>query len=206
MKKTLIKAIPWATIIVLIVFLAKTCNRIKIRCESCYKYSDQHIQDNDNNEDYTLKFNCSEKVKFQPLHLDLVHSFGLLGLMEIDNNSTLTKMCIRLKEIGGCKKYSIVQGSVKYLNHTIDSITKNKTHHITVKLRMNNSDRIEEDIVMFPKDNISIKNEDLISIHLDAKELNIPTFEEIVNGIIINKPLTHFGDQQCNSRIIGGVN
>ncbi|MBG6132479.1 hypothetical protein IWQ47_003549 [Aquimarina sp. EL_43] len=206
MKKILIKTIPWATIIALIVFLAETCNRVKTCCEICYEYSDQHIKHKDNNEDYMLKFNCSEKTNFQPIHLDLVHSFGLLGLMEIDNNSTLKKMHIRLKEIGKCEKYSIVQGSIKYLNHTVDSITKNKTHHITVKLRMNNSDRVKEDIVKLPKSIISIKNEDLIDIHLDAKDLNIPTFEEIINGIVIHKPLTHFGDQQCNSRIIGGAN
>ena len=207
MKKTLINVIPWATIIALIIFLAETCNRYKT-CESCYEYSTQHIQQEDNNnEDYTLKFNCSEKNNFQPIHLDLVHSFGLLGLMKIDNNSTLTKMQIRLKEIGKCRKYSIVQGSVKYLNpNTTDSIIKNKTHHITIKLRLNNNDRIEEETVILPKDIISIKNEDLIDIHIDAEDLNIPTFEKIINDIVIHKPLTHFGDQQCNSKIIGGVN
>ncbi len=212
MKQKLIQGIPWAIILALISFIINQCNRDT--CENCYSNQETTSfgQEKESNEDFTLTFDCSEKKNFQPVHLDLVNRFGILSLMKIENDSVLGEIKIRLKEINGCKKYSIVPGSLKYLKsknitHPIDG--RKIQHHISLGIEKNNGNRVIEESFKLQHP-VIIKEKQLLDIHLvPDSTLNIPSSElEFTDGILtgILRPTTHFGNQQCISEITDDSN
>ena len=161
-----------------------------------------------NDEDLILTFNFSKINKFQPIHLDLINGFGILAKMELENGSILKKMHVRLREISSNEKYSL--GKVEYLQSIIiDSVTQKKVHNLTIELVQNMGERKKQVIAKLPNTNIIFKENEIIDIHIDAEALGIQKTELIFeNNILtkIKKDSTHFGDQQCMSRIINVSN
>ena len=84
-------------------------------------------------EDLNLKFDCSDEIHFQPLHLDLVNDFGILGRIALTDSGTVKILNLKLKEVGSCKEYSLE--NVKYLgSRDFPSNKKLKIHDLQIEI------------------------------------------------------------------------
>lgn len=188
-----------AALLLLVIFLVyRNCENSK----SCTETSS--AIDNQDKEDLDLKFDCTDEIHFQPLHLDLVNDFGILGRITMADSGTVKMLNIKLKEVGSCKQYSL--DSVKYLGSRFFPSNKSlKIHDLQVEI--NKSFSGERKIYGEITDNFKIQENDRFDIHIKSDNIGIPqariSIDPVTGGIIIiPDPTTYFGNNICTTRVI----
>jgi len=174
-----------ASLLFLSIFMTSCCKDCRNEDIGDVKYP--------NDENLNLKFNISDS-SYQPLHLDLVNSMGILASPTLNEDSKLS-LKFRLKEAKNCENYTFI--SSRYIGLCVDKITNPKdstkiiktveTHHIEFIINKNKSDTrlVSQDL----KDSFVIKKGQNIDVHIISDDTNFPE---------PNAPLPNLTGEDCS--------
>jgi len=162
----------------------KECEKCEDKLHNPYDFLGDNFVD-DEIEIY-LKFDCSDKVSHQPIHLDLKHGFGIIS--KIDATTTnINTMSFYLKEIDGKSRWDL--SNARYEKETKDS-TGIKTHHFRITLNKGTNDELPKNVDLSALKGMMTKG-DRIDIHIDSDDSNIRSKPHAEK--------TNFGQQFCKS-------
>lgn len=152
-------------------------------------------------ENIDLYFNIKQQDKFQNLHLDLKNSFGILGKLKIDTNTSIVqKFEVRLKEVGKCERYTI---SNAVYNSPPRMSNGKLFHDIIIFIKDRQDDEPSNNTVLV--NNLSalkLGENEYLDIHFNSTSPDIPTKVDEDGKLLIGDPLVDFGDRWCKSKII----
>jgi hypothetical protein len=194
MKNILIILLLLATII-LSYFL------LKDDCDSCKRElnSSQIVKDDF---DLTLKFDCKIN-KYQPLHLDMLNSYGIMARPTIINDSV--KLEFMIQEVGTCKRYYIenfqsdtdrTTNDLKVFNFQVNKIKSTTTSANRMNTAML---AMSEGSPTFDVD-IHIKSDDPDLLSPKDKDSNFVIDKLDPSGI-----KTYYPPQWCIARVSNGT-
>ncbi|MFT4612255.1 MAG: hypothetical protein ACI8QQ_003178 [Psychroserpens sp.] len=127
-------------------------------------------------EDLLIKYDCSNTLKFQHMHIDLKHQFGVLSKMTFGaNKKEPTAIDFRLKEVGTCQRYNLK--SVTYTGSKIDKGRMVHNFKVTIDNytgsgTLNREISLKSANLVHNNKQLKINLKDLFDIHIDNPIIN----------------------------------
>ncbi|TSE10618.1 hypothetical protein [Aquimarina algiphila] len=130
MSKTLLKII--IIILVFSTFLLGRNLYIKSNlCESC-KFKNKKPQRIPDGYDLSLKIDCTDQDNYQPFHFDIVNSFGIVGKIEMENDSIIESIDFKILDVADCDRF--------YIKNIEYNQSNGASHHIKFTINNRNNE------------------------------------------------------------------
>jgi|GEM_PF-3004670 len=141
--------------------------------------------------DLSLKFDCSSE-EFQPLHLDLINSFGIFGKPKMQQNSTKMDIELIIIEVGTCKRYAI--------DSAVMNEEDSRSNEITIDFVI---DEYTEQLKAKKSITIPVEVGRIIDMHILS-----PKFPELeskkTDSLIAQDDFVYYPPRICKAKIING--
>lgn len=142
--------------------------------------------------DLSLKFDCSSE-EFQPLHLDLINSFGVFGKPKMQENNTSMEIELILIEVGTCKRYAI--------NSAIINDQTSRSEELVVDFTIG---EFSENIQLKKSLTIPVEVGRVIDMHIIS-----PKFPELEapkkDSINVKNDFIYYPPRFCRAKIVNSI-